>query len=338
MKEALMLAPGEIVIQDEEIPEITKLEVLVRVIQFAICGTDKQIFTGEKRNVNYPHVPCHEAIGIVEKVGSCVEDVKLGDKVLLNPQVTCYHCKYCLAGYNNRCKNIKIHGICIPGFAREYVAIDHHQVIKIPAVLSNDHAVMIEPIAVANEMIKQAGILEEKDLLILGGGTIGNITAQLAKLFGARNVVISEPNKLRREIAEECGLVAINPKTKDFEKQMTEVFHNVEPEMIIDCAGYEGALMDAINYIMIGGKILVIGEHTIDEKVDVERIQKKFLSIIGCRTYQNQDLIQVIDLLLKGYLRIKPLITDHVPFSYIDRAFKDVIKAYSKQLKVIITM
>ena len=225
MLQQVMTNPGEIIFREVPVPEIKDNQVLVKIMNIGICGSDIHVYHGKHPFTKYPVTQGHEVSGEVVKTGDAVTEFHVGQKVTIEPQVYCGHCYPCRHGKYNLCEELKVMGFQTTGTASEYFAVDASKVTPIPEDMSYEEGAMIEPLAVAVHGVKQMGDVTGMNIVVIGAGPIGNLVAQSAKGMGAAKVMITDVSDLRLEKAKECGIdVCVNTRNKNFGEAMVEAF------------------------------------------------------------------------------------------------------------------
>ena len=197
MLQQVMTKPGEIIFREVEIPEVKDDQVLVKIMNIGICGSDIHVYHGKHPFTKYPVTQGHEVSGEIVKLGAGVQNFRVGEKVTIEPQVYCGHCYPCRHGKYNLCEELKVMGFQTTGTASEYFAVDASKVTPIPEDMSYEEGAMIEPLAVAVHGVKQMGDVTGMKIAVLGAGPIGNLVAQTAKGMGADKVMITDVSDLR---------------------------------------------------------------------------------------------------------------------------------------------
>lgn len=201
----------------------------------------------------------HEVSGEIVEVGESVQHLKPGQKVTIEPQVTCGHCHPCRHGKYNLCEELKVMGFQTTGTASEYFVCNQMYVTPVPEELSFEEAAMIEPLAVAVHAVKQMGDINGLDVVVIGAGPIGNLVAQSAKGMGARKVMITDISDMRLVKAKECGIdYRVNTLKKDFNEAMLETFGPDKADVIYDCAGNDISMGQAIAHARKGSAIVLV--------------------------------------------------------------------------------
>ncbi|MFW5976434.1 MAG: zinc-dependent alcohol dehydrogenase family protein [Bacillota bacterium] len=280
MKAAVFNKPGKIEVKEISKPGLSSGEVLVKVKATGICGTDHHIFQGEAP-ADFPVVPGHEMSGVVEKKAENVTKVDPGDKVTVNPNIHCGHCYYCQRGEINLCENLQAVGVTQNGGFAEYVVIPETNIHKLEDEISFEEGAMIEPISCCLHGIDLADIKPGDKVVIIGGGAIGLILAQLARISGAAEVFISEPEKSRQLIAKELGFnkiyspEAINKSLFDFSDPGADI--------VIEAVGLETTIRQSLKLVRSGGTVLLFGvsPENLDIPLSPFQVYKKELTIKG---------------------------------------------------------
>ncbi len=224
MLQQVMTKPGEIIFREVPIPEVKDDQILVKIMNIGICGSDIHVYHGKHPFTKYPVTQGHEVSGEIVELGANVTGFHKGQKITIEPQVYCGHCYPCRHGKYNLCEELKVMGFQTTGTASEYFAVDASKVTSLPEEMSYEEGAMIEPLAVAVHGVKQMGDVKGMNIAVLGAGPIGNLVAQAAKGMGAAKVMITDVSDLRLKKAEECGIdVCVNTKNKDFGEAMAEI-------------------------------------------------------------------------------------------------------------------
>lgn len=228
-------------------------EVLIRVKACGICGTDVHIFKGDKGCFPTPSgtVLGHEFAGIVESVGEGVKGIKEGDRVCVDPNKLCNECYYCKSGIGHFCEEMTGIGTGINGGFAEYCVVPQSQVYKIADTTTYEMAAMTEPVACCVHGIDMCNISCGDTVAIIGGGMIGMIMLQLAKLSGAGKLIMIEPVVSKHEIAKKLGAdITIDPINEDVKAVLAS--NNIERiSTVIECVGKTSTIEQAID---IAGK------------------------------------------------------------------------------------
>ena len=197
MLQQVMTNPGEITFREVPVPEVKDDQVLVKIRNIGICGSDIHVYHGKHPFTKYPVTQGHEVSGEIVKLGEHVTGFSIGQKVTIQPQVVCGKCYPCRHGKYNLCEELKVMGFQTTGTASEFFAVDAKKVTVLPEKMSYDEGAMIEPLAVAVHAVKRAGDVKGMKIAVLGAGPIGILVAQTAKGLGAESVMITDVSDLR---------------------------------------------------------------------------------------------------------------------------------------------
>lgn len=205
MKSIVIPKPGEISVLERPMPaEPDKDEVIVRVKAAGICGSDLHIYHGRSAFATYPRVIGHEIAGEIYKAGSMVKDFKPGDKVAVDPVISCGECYACRIGRHNVCSSVKVLGVHVDGGYSKYIKVNAGNVHRIPDYLSWEEAAVIEPFSIAAEAVDRGRLCAGDSVLICGAGPIGLVILQAVKRVGAKAMIIDIIDS-RLERAKEMG-------------------------------------------------------------------------------------------------------------------------------------
>ncbi len=339
MRRQIVTSPGIIEFSEEPIPKIADDEVLVKIIRIGICGSDIHVYHGKHPNTGYPVTQGHEVSGVIEKIGKQVIDFTVGDKVTILPQIVCGKCYPCTHDQYHICDNLKVKGFQAPGAAVEYFVAKKEELVKLPEELTYEQGAMIEPVAVAVAALKKIDEKLLKNVVVLGGGPIGNLTAQVAKARGAKAVLLTEISEFRRKIAKKVGIDhVIDPRKIDLAKKIEEVFGSDKADIICDCVGSNETITEAINIARKGSTIILIGVYNEQPPIDLNTIQNCELTLKGTLMYQRSDYQDAITMVYTKRVTLEPLMTHHYKFEDYNQAYLDLEKNADNTMKVFINV
>ncbi|GAB1482428.1 alcohol dehydrogenase catalytic domain-containing protein [Treponema sp.] len=338
MKQAVMTAPKTIEFRDVEVPEPKEGEVLVKVMAIGVCGSDVHVYHGLHPYVSYPLVQGHEVSCEVEKLGKNVSGFSKGDKVTIEPQVSCGTCYSCKHGLYNICDNLRVIGFQALGTASEYYAVSAKRLVKLPPSMTYNEGAMIEPLSVAVRAIKQSGDVRNKNVLVFGAGPIGNLVAQAAKAMGASKVMISDLNEFRLKKAKECGIeFTVNPVKQDLNAEVIEKFGASErADVIFECVGVNATMDAAIDVARKGTPIVVVGVFANKASLDMAKVNENELRLLGTARYVIADFETAKDLVASGAINLKSLVSNTFKFADYDAAYKIIHDKPEETMKVIV--
>ena len=336
MRSAKLVAPRQIEIFEDRMPLPGEGEVLVRVKVAGICGSDLHIYQGERADVALPRILGHELVGEVESAGGGADRFSKGDRVTIDPVVSCGNCVSCRRGYDNLCSSVKCLGVQVDGGYCDFIVVPEEKVYALPSSLPWEKAALIEPFSIAAEVLSRSEVHEGDKVLVLGAGTIGLCILQAMKLAGAE-VLASDFVDGRLEKAKALGADrVVNSKTGDLSAALREFTGEFGADVVIEAVGLPRLLEESLGYAAPGGRIVVLGFNPEPAKIPEVLVVKKELKIIGSRM-NCRKFPQVIEWIEKGLVNPEPLISATYPFEKINDAFKDILRDPQKYLKVLIT-
>ncbi len=338
MLQAVMTQPGTIVFNEVPVPGVGADQIKVKIMRIGVCGSDVHVNHGKHPFTSYPVVQGHEVSAEVVEAGAQVTNVRVGDKVTIQPQVVCGTCYPCTHGMYNDCEELKVMGFQTTGMASEYFVVDAQKALKLPDGMSWEHGAMIEPLAVAVHAVRRAGDVTGKKILVFGGGPIGNLVAQTAKAMGASDVLLAEVSQYRLEAAEKCGIKTLNNREGDLLDKIIAVFGKDRADFIFECIGINATMKQAIQYARKGSTIIVVGVFGDLATVDMASVQDHELSIIASAMYREEDYIKAIEIVNEGLVDFDTLITDRIKFKDYPEAYKLIDEQKDKVMKVMVEL
>ncbi len=339
MRQARLVEPKTLILEEVEIPEIKGDQVLIKVKRIGICGSDIHAYYGKHPYISCPIVQGHEFSGEIVGIGEKVESLYTGDRVTVMPQLVCGECYPCTHGNYHICNDLKVIGCQTDGAAREFIPVNQQLVVRLPDGMSFDHGAMVEPVAVGTHAVGRLGDVEGMNLLVLGAGPIGNLTAQSAKGLGAKSVLITDLSENRLQIAKKCGIdLAVNVSFENLEAKVGEYFGRNGADAILECVGVEETITVAIHLARKGTDIVVVGVFGEKPCVDIGLVQDKELRMIGTLMYKADDYRKAIELIQSKKIKLDPLITQHFSFKEYPKAFAFIEENQDKIMKVLIDL
>ena len=320
MKAVVFREANHPAIEERPIPTIGEYDALVKMHACGICGTDVHILHGE-HIVKFPVIPGHEFSGEAVEVGSAVNNVRVGDRVTVDPNIVDGTCFFCRRGQIHLCENLTAVGVNFDGGFAEFCRVPGVQAYKVPDSLSLDQAAMAEPIACCVHGIDGANITSGSTVVVLGAGSIGLILLQLARIAGAGHIIVSEPDERKRQLASKFGAeVLLDPTRDDVAAEVTKLTR-VGADVVIESAGRLETAELAIKLARRGGTVLQFGVVSPDKRAAISpyEIYYKELTIRG--SFVNPFThSRAIELLASKQVDVMPLITHRF-------ALDDAVKA-----------
>lgn len=297
-------------------------EVLISVKVCGVCGTDIHIFAGSA-NSNPPVILGHEFAGTVEDMGKSVTRFKIGDRVVIDPNITCRHCYYCRRGLIHLCENLTALGVHTDGGFAEYSIVPEIQLYKLPNNIPFEWGCFIEPLSCSIHGVDLANIKVGDAVVILGAGAIGLMIMQMAHLSGAGKVIVVEPTKERREIAYMLKAdIVIDPAEEDV-RDITMRNSYDGADIVIECAGNPQTARLAFNLIRRGGNIIFFGVCDRDAKINIKPQEIYFKELTMKGSYVNPNTFsRAIELLSLRRIDLSKFDIIRFPLDELLKAFE----------------
>lgn len=307
MKAALWTGPERIEFSEIERPELAPGEALVKVAYAGICGTDIMIYLGKHPRARPPLVLSHEFAGtVLEADGDAYVE---GTPVAINPLLTCGTCYACRSRTPHVCANLGLVGIDRDGGFAEYVSVPLDTVRPLPESLSLEEAAVVEPLAVAVHAVRASRLRVGDVTAVLGVGPIGIMTALVARLAGARQVLVSELSPKRIAIARDLGFEVIDVRKRSAVETILEATDGVGVPVVFETAGVQPTISDAGKVVRIGGQILQVGMPKSPPTIDVTTLLFREIEIRPIRVYREEDFDQAIAIAASGKLDLSAPVT-----------------------------
>lgn len=333
LKAAVFYGPQDMRLEEIDRPKINADEVLLKVNTSAICGTDVRIYLGKKtQGVRTPSTIGHEMAGTIVEVGGNVSEFNEGDRVGVMPVIPCRTCYYCQNGMENVCAERTAIGYEFDGGFAEYVripstAIKAGNIVKLPDHVSFEQAVIVEPLACCLNGNKKANVRINDTVVIIGGGPIGLLHAQLAKIAGAKNVILSELIEHRRVKAIEAGVdITVNPEEESLEEIVLEKTDNLGADVVIMAIGVPQLVNQSARLLKKGGTLNLFAGFTkgVMSEVDPNIIHYNEITINGTASLTRAYYHEAMGLIASGAINTDVITTPGYKLDTIQQAIEDV--------------
>lgn len=327
MMNALVKARPEpgIWLQEVPVPETGMNDVLIRVHKSSICGTDVHIYNWDRwaqKTIPVPMHVGHEFVGIVEKIGSNVHDFEPGDLVSGEGHVVCGHCRNCMAGRRHLCMKTSGIGVNRPGAFAEYISIPQTNVWYCDPKIPLDVLSCFDPLGNATHTALSYSVLGE-DVLITGAGPIGCMATAIAKLAGARYIVVTDVNPYRLDLAKKMGAtLAIDVRSKSIADAQKELGMKEGFDVGLEMSGNSEAFQDMLGNMCHGGKIALLGILPSGTVIDWDLVVFNGLTIKGIYGREMYETWYMMTSMIQTGLDITPVITHRFHYTEYERAFE----------------
>jgi L-iditol 2-dehydrogenase len=341
MAAAVLDQPFSIEVKEVPVPKLKADEALVQVYCIGVCGSDVHYYEHGKigrYEVKEPIILGHELAGVIVKVGEEVTNVRVGDRVAVEPGVTCGRCEYCKSGRYNLCPDVVFMATPpIDGAWAEYVAVRSDFLFPIPDDMSFEEGALLEPLSVGFHAVSRGRIKPSDRVLVLGLGPIGLLAIEAAKMFGATEIYGSDVVEFRRELAVQLGAKGVvNPMDGPSKEQLDRLLDGRGIDLIIETSGNARAIADSLHLVKRGGRIVYVGLPTTDKiPLDFPTLVDSELDIFGIFRYAN-TYPAAIQALKSGNSKILDVITHRYPLSEIKQAVEVVRTQKDTSVKVMI--
>jgi 2-desacetyl-2-hydroxyethyl bacteriochlorophyllide A dehydrogenase len=309
-------------IEDVPMPRLGPHDALVETRTSGICGTDLHILEGHGYVPALPHILGHEPAGVVVEVGSEVDGLKTGDRVVPHLFISCGVCYYCRLGRRQQCSDVKgIIGVLCNGAFAEYFKAPAQNFYKLPKSVPFDQGGLIaDAVVTAVHASRRAQLGLRDTALVVGAGGVGQILIQILKVSGVR-VAAADIDAGKRASAQELGAsMAVDPRDDGALKDIFEFSGASGVQCVFNCVGSGASMRFAADAVMRCGRIVVIGEEPQDPRIDTIEIAQKELEIIGSRNGTPQDMVDAIRWVESG--AVTPIIGARFPLDDVNAAFE----------------
>ena len=331
MQAIVFPSPEHISVENVPDPACKPDEVIVKITQAGICGTDVHIYRNEYMS-QFPLIPGHEFCGTVAEVGKDVRDFKVGERVTVDPNIACGECEFCRALQPNHCVNWRGVGVTLPGGFAEFVAAPARVTYKIPDALTDLQAAFIEPLSCVVHAFNRLRVNPGDDVLLFGAGPMGLLLTQALRHSGAAQIVVVDKQPQRLAMAQSMGAtdsVEAGPASADaIRSHAPRGFH-----IVVDATGVPAVIERALDYLRPRGQYLQFGVAPMGKTVQWEpyRLFKNDWTIIG--TFALAFTFQpAIAWLQRGVINVDSLVSHTLPMAEFATGFQQFVEG--KTLKV----
>ena len=336
MKAFQVNAPHDYRVADVEAPKAGAGEVLVRVAFAGICGSDMHIIHGDNAFVRFPRITGHEFAGVVGAVGEGVADVTVGDRVCVDPVISCGTCYPCRIGRPNVCSALEVIGVHRNGGFEEYVCVPAANVYKLPEHIGLDAAALVEPYTIAANVLDRMQPHPGDRLLILGAGVIGMTILQMARALGIEEIIVTDVINERLAAAKELGAThVLNSREQDVEKEVLALTQGEGVPLIADAACVPALLPQMLRLASPAGRIGLLGFSVQPSDLVQLEVIKKELTLVGSRL-NNRKFPEVLALMASGQLDPLALVSHRLPLSDMPSAIDMLDHRPEEARKVLI--
>ena len=331
---ALVKAKAEkgIWMQDVPMPAYGPNDVLIRMNKTAICGTDMHIWHWDEwaqRTIKVPTVAGHEYAGEIVAMGSEVAGLEIGNRVSGEGHITCGHCRNCRAGRRHLCRNTVGVGVNRDGCFAEYMSLPASNIFKLPAVISDEIASILDPLGNATHTALSFNLVGE-DVLITGAGPIGIMAVAIARFVGSRHVVITDVNPYRLRLAEKLGASkALDARSQKLDAAMKDLQMEEGFDVGLEMSGVPSAFRDMLRTMNHGANVAMLGIMPQDTGIHWDEVIFKGLMLKGVYGREMFETWYKMASMLQSGLDIAPVITHRLPVAQYQQGFEIMASGHS---------
>jgi L-iditol 2-dehydrogenase len=331
---AFLNKPTQIELKTVKIPEPQAGEVRIKLKMIGVCGSDVHLFLGH-RLLAKPLAIGHEGLGYIDKIGEGVIGREIGERVVIEPNIPCFKCPYCMSGRGNICINKRVIGVNEMGCFAEYICLPAEFCWQIPDTISDENAVTIEPAAVAIHALLSSKAKVGDTIAVIGLGAIGLLLTHLALSLGYK-VFVSEIHSAKLKMALKMGAIALNTEGVALE-ELNKFLEENEVVAVFECAGSAYTASLATAAAPRGSDIVLVG---LSEKLATFtplKIAREGITIVPSIIYDHPfDFKRTIQLIASKIINPSFIISRYMALTDIQNALD--IAAKGEDSKIIITV
>lgn len=337
MKSARIVSPKEpLVISNSETPTPQNNQVLVKVKAVGVCHSDLHLWEGgydlgdgqfmkvTDRGVKYPVTPGHEIVGNVEKIGEGVNNISVGDSVLVYPWIGCGDCSACRAKNENLCDTPKSLGVFQDGGYSDYILVSHYRYLaKISGINMESAASLACSGLTAYSAIKKANTNSPEFLVIIGAGGLGLMGVQIAKAITSAKVICVDLDDKKLNAAKDFGAdYTVNSSSGDPTSEIISICNGKGADSVIDFVNAPPTAKTGISILRKRGNLVLVGLFGGSVELSLVTIPLKAITIQGAYTGNYDDMVELLELAKKG--TINPIISKHYSLNDVNLALNDL--------------
>lgn len=320
--------PGNLELQEMPVPTPSARDVVIRVRAVGVCGTDVHILHGSYRT-STPIIIGHEFSGEIAEVGSEVTAWKAGDRVVVeNTAGACGTCKLCRTGNPHICSSKLAYGTDSHGAMAEYAMFHQDALHRIPDSVTFEDAALTEPLVVVNHGLLERGTIPPSStVVVLGAGTIGLMSVQVAKSIGAGHVILAGTSKDagRLALGRELGAdTIVNVEEDDLRQVVNRLTSNNGADVVIEASGSPKASAESIHLVARAGQVIVIGLTGAPVSIDWDLAVFKEIDIRFSKSSTYMSWVRALRMIASGDVKTAPLITHRFPLDQWREALRVV--------------
>ena len=344
MKAAVMYGPNDIRYEDTEKPVCPQDGLILKIMAVGLCGSDIRNLTSDSRKGNYPFIYGHEIVGVVDEVGPETTKYKVGDRLYLFPGTYCMECDNCISGHSENCENEHVAKLAGTGGFAQYIAVGGEKIkyggiYRIPEGIKYEAASLGEPLTSVYACEDNIGVGYNDVVVIIGAGPIGCFMTKLAKLRGAKTVIMIDINQMRLDQVKQFGAdYIINSKDQDPVEAVKEWTDGRGVDAVILAVGVTAANDQALEMIKrLHGRILMFaaGYPAPELHVDSNLIHYRKMELIGTFSADKCDFERAAELMREKKIDLSKLVEAKYKLDDVEQAFEAAIVPGAYRVSVV---
>lgn len=341
MKALLLSKYRHLELTDLAVPEPGRDEVLIRVAACGICGSDVHGYDGSSGRRIPPIVMGHEAAGTIEAVGEGVSSLSPGDRVTLDSTIYCGACSPCLRGDVNLCDRRQVLGVSCGDYRRagafaEFVAVPARIVHRLPDTFPFAEAALLEAVAVALHAVSLTPASPDTTALVIGAGTIGLLLQQALRVAGCPRVLVADVDPTRLKLSQVLGATATLSAGQGLAQQVLELTSGVGVDIAVEAVGKTDTVNVAIDCVRKGGDVILVGNISPQVTLPLQKVVSRQIRLQGSCASAG-EYPRAIELLSRGAIQVKPLITAIAPLDEGPKWFERLYAREPNLMKVVLS-
>jgi 2-desacetyl-2-hydroxyethyl bacteriochlorophyllide A dehydrogenase len=333
MKYIVCEEPNKFALKEKENPAREDNQALIKIHRVGICGTDLHAYSGNQAFFTYPRILGHELAAEIIEVGKNPQNLKVGDKVIVMPYVSCGKCVACRQGKTNCCSNIKVLGVHADGGMQEKFAVRTDLLISVNQ-LSFEEMAIVEPLAIGAHAIRRANVKKDDFIVVVGCGPIGIGLMKLAQIKGAQVIALDVDEARLDFVKSEIGVKHVVKVSETAADEVLKITSNDLASSVFDCTGNKRALESGISYMSHGGTYVLVGLSKGELVFSHPAIHAKESTIMCSRNATLEDFDFVIQNLEK--FPTKAFVTHQVNFTEMIENFDSWLDPKTKVIKAMV--
>lgn len=336
MKALVYVGPNKVECQEVANPKPVVGHAKVQMKYCGVCGGDIGIVAGTHPRAKAPLIVGHEFVGIVKEISESNKNIKVGDRVVAYPLISCGHCLSCRSGNPHVCQTLKLLGIDVDGGMAEFAYIDENVIFKVDDAVSNEVATLIEPLAVIVRAIHQSKFKMLDSTVVMGAGPIGIIMAIALKYSGASKIVISDLDEARLAFCKDLGFRTVNIKDENLKEVVDDMTNGEGVDIVFEASGTESATFQSTDLARIGGTICMIGIHKAPHVYNLPQFSFKEQNMVATRVYTKIEFERAVELSKELQDDLKKLVSHIIPLREGYKAFENINDPKVNTVKVLL--